>query len=341
MNRVVLVTGGAGYIGSHICKSLVAKGFFPVTYDNLHSGNEAAIQWGPFERGDIRDRERLAKVIQTYKPSAIMHCAALIQVAESIADPAIYYDNNVNGSLALLEEARAHNIQNLVFSSTAAVYGQPESKLLTETSPLDPINPYGRTKLAMENLIRDCAKPYGMNTAILRYFNAAGADPQCDTGTAYKEDSHIIPLLMRVASGDREAIKLFGTDYDTPDGTAIRDYIHVTDIADAHIYALQHISGHQQSLTLNIGTSKGYSVREVIDAAQRITGQAIEVQESERRAGDPAILVADATKATETLGWKPQHSDIETIIRTAWQWRQKQVGYQGGISSNQHNKKAA
>ena len=325
MGRIILVTGGAGYIGSHVCKSLVANQFLPITYDNLCSGNEEAVQCGPFENGDIRDRARLAKVMRTYKPIAIIHCAALIQVAESVASPNAYYDNNVNGSLALIEEARSHKIQNLVFSSTAAVYGQPEDVRLTEASPLNPINPYGRTKLAMENLINDCAAAYGMNTAILRYFNAAGADPERETGTAYKKDSHIIPLLMRVASGDMEAIKLFGTDYNTPDGSAIRDYIHVSDIADAHIRALLYIAGNQESVTLNLGTSKGHSVKEVIDAARRVTGQPIAVEECERREGDPAVLVADAAKAKGTLGWKPQYSDIETIIKTAWQWRQKQI----------------
>lgn len=341
MRRVVLVTGGAGYIGSHVCKALAANGCLPVTYDNLCSGNEPAVQWGPLEEGDIRDRKRLADVIATYKPSAIMHFAALIQVAESVSNPSKYHDNNVNGSLALLEEARAHGIRNLVFSSTAAVYGQPEGTSLTETSPLNPINPYGETKLAMEKMIRECTDSYGMNTAILRYFNAAGADPQCETGTAYKKDTHLIPLLMRVASGDMEAIKLFGTDYDTPDGTAIRDYIHVTDIADAHIRALRHITEHQESLTLNIGTSQGHSVREIIDATRQVTGQPIEVQESERRAGDPATLIANATKAAEILGWKPQYSDIETIIKTAWHWRQKQVGSAAAISSSFQNKRAA
>jgi len=329
VERIILVTGGAGYIGSHVCKALAAQGFLPITYDNLCSGNEEAVKWGPFEEGDIRDRKRLGEVIRTYKPVAIMHFAALIQVADSVENPAVYYDNNIHGSYCLLEEARLHNIRNMVFSSTAAVYGTPETDIIPESSPLKPINPYGQTKLAMENMIRDYAKAYNYNTAILRYFNAAGADPQGELGTAYKKDTHIIPLLMRVASGDMPNIKVFGTDYDTPDGTALRDYIHVTDLADAHIRALRHIMSKEESLTLNIGTTKGQSVQRVLEASRKVTAKPIPSENCDRRAGDPAILVADATRAKEVLDWNPQFSDIETIIETAWQWRQKQRSVNG------------
>lgn len=334
MSRVILVTGGAGYIGSHVCKALARQGFLPVTYDNLCSGNESAVKWGPLEVGDIRDSKRLSEVIRIYKPAAIMHFAALIQVADSVTNPAEYYDNNIHGSYCLLEQARAHGVKNMVFSSTAAVYGTPESDMISEDSPLNPINPYGQTKLAMENMIRDYAQAYDFNTAILRYFNAAGADPQGELGTAYKKDTHIIPLLMRVASGDMSEIKVFGTDYNTADGTAMRDYIHVTDLADAHIKALTHIMSKSESLTLNIGTTSGQSVRNVLDAARKVTGQKIPSTNCDRRAGDPAVLVADATRANEVLAWTPQYSDIESIVKTAWQWRQKQVSATGPWTAN-------
>ena len=320
----ILVTGGAGYIGSHVCKALAVHGYTPVTYDNLCSGNREAVQWGPFEEGDIRDRARLKSVIEQYKPVAVMHFAALIQVAESVQDPAKYYNNNVYGSLCLLEEALAHGIKHMVFSSTAAVYGLPESSPIPEDSKHAPINPYGQTKLAMEKMIEDFSNAYGLKFAILRYFNAAGADPETETGTAYKVDSHIIPLLMRVASGMMPEIKLFGQDYDTKDGTAVRDYIHVTDLAEAHILSLEHILAGKDNLVLNIGTNAGYSVAQVIDVARRVTGIDIPVNKCARRPGDPASLVADATRAQDILKWKPRYSDLDTIVDTAWKWRQQQ-----------------
>lgn len=326
--QTILVTGGAGYIGSHVCKALARHGYLPITYDNLCSGNEEAVKWGPFEEGDIRDRERLRKVIQIYKPAAVMHFAALIQVGESVTDPANYYHNNVFGSMCLLEEMAAQNIKHMVVSSTAAVYGLPENALIPENAPLRPINPYGQTKLMMENMVQDFSRAYGLKHAILRYFNAAGADPDIETGTAYKKDSHIIPLLMRVASDLMPEIKVYGTDYNTPDGTAVRDYIHVTDLAEAHILALKHIMAGKDNLTLNIGTSNGYSVAQVIEAAREVTHQPIATCETERRAGDPPVLVADAKRAQEILNWKPAYSDLPTIIRTAWQWRRHQNGVQ-------------
>jgi len=337
-NRI-LVTGGAGYIGSHVCKALFQKGFLPITYDNLCSGNKEAVQWGPLEQGDIRDRERLSQVIRQYNPSAIMHFAGLIQVGDSVENPEIYYENNVFGSLCLLQEARAHHIKNLVFSSTAAVYGAHEDEPLSESAALTPMSPYGRTKLAMENMIRDFSSAYGLNHAILRYFNAAGADPDTHTGTAYRKDTHLIPLLMRVCAGIKPDIKIFGNDYDTPDGTAIRDYVHVTDLAEAHIRAMRYIMTKDRSLTLNVGTSQGHSVRQVIDTARIIAGHPVPAREDVRRAGDPAILVADAAKIKNVLDWKPLYSDMNSIIETAWKWRQKQSGlsdtealYQDGLS---------
>lgn len=322
--KAILVTGGAGYIGSHVCKALSHEGFIPIAYDNLVTGSPQAIKWGPFEQGDIRDRDRLKCVITQYQPLAIMHFAALIQVGESVADPAQYYENNVYGSFCLLEEAKAQRISAMVFSSTAAVYGMPQQALIDEDHPLQPINPYGHTKLAMENMIRDYASAYGLRYAILRYFNAAGADLEGQLGSAYAVDTHLIPLLMQVASGLRNDIKVFGTDYDTPDGTAIRDFIHVNDLAQAHILALKHLLNEKESITLNLGTSKGHSVKETLELARHLTQRTIPAEVCSRRMGDPSILVANAKRAGALLGWKPVCSDLTTIIDSAWKWRQLQ-----------------
>ena len=323
----IIVTGGAGYIGSHVCKALAKSGFSPITYDNLCSGNEAAVKWGAFERGDIRDKEKLSAVIKKYQPIAIMHFAGLMQIGDSIINPSEFYDNNVIGSYTLLEAAREHGINHMVFSSTASVYGRPKVEYIDETQPLSPINPYGRTKLAMEGMVKDFTSAYGMKHAILRYFNAAGADLDAETGTAYPHDTHLVPLLMQVAAGTLPQINIFGTDYDTPDGTALRDYIHVVDLAQAHVVSLQHIlSDSTESITLNLGANKPHSVREVIDIAKKVTGKTLKTVECERRVGDPAILVADAKLAQKTLNWAPQYSDIDTIIETAWRWKKKQLG---------------
>jgi UDP-arabinose 4-epimerase len=322
MSKNILVTGGAGYIGSHACKALKERGYTPIVYDNLCSGNAWAVKWGPFIEGDIRDREKLSCAIKEHAPLAIMHFAALIQVAESVKDPSLYYNNNVYGSLCLLEEARLHQIRHMVFSSTAAVYGLPDTSPIDEDDEKAPINPYGRTKLITEGMISDYSNAYGLQHAILRYFNAAGADPQSKTGTAYKVDTHIIPLLMRVACGQLDQIKIFGKDYPTPDGTAIRDYIHVTDLAEAHILSLEHILNNKGSITLNLGTSNGFSVSQVVEAARKITGKDIPEIQVERREGDPPILVANSKKAQEVLNWIPKYSDLDTIIQTAWKWKQ-------------------
>ncbi len=326
MSNTVLVTGGAGYIGSHVCKALASKGFNPVSYDNLCSGNKSHVLWGPLEIGDIRDQARLDEVIKLHRPGAIMHFAALIQVGESVRNPLKYYDNNVFGSFCLLNAAREHDIRHLVFSSTAAVYGTPDSGTIAEDHPLRPINPYGHTKLAVENMIRDYAAAYNMNYAILRYFNAAGADISGDIGTAYKVDTHIIPLLMSVASGDIKEIGIFGDNYPSPDGTAVRDYIHVQDLAEAHILALHHIREHNSRLTLNIGTGEGHTVQNVVNMARRVTKHSIPTRSSPRRSGDPHKLVANATQARNLLDWKPLYSDLHTIVSSAWQWQQKKMG---------------
>lgn len=327
MRRNILVTGGAGYIGSHTCKALYEAGFTPVVYDNLSSGNAGAVKWGPLEKGDIRDTFHLGKVLDKYKPAAIMHFAAFIQVGQSVSDPSIYYNNNVHGSWCLLDQAGTHGIRHLVFSSTAAVYGMPETPLISEDHPLAPINPYGNTKLAMENMIRDYGAAYSMSYAILRYFNAAGADPEGELGTAYPKDTHIIPLLMQTATGEREQIDIFGDDYPTPDGTAVRDYIHVSDLATAHVLSLKHILAGQGNLTLNLGTSSGFSVRQVLETSRSVTGQEIRAEDKPRRPGDPAVLVADAGASRRILGWRPTLSTLETIVGTAWDWQQKKKLY--------------
>ena len=326
MSNTVLVTGGAGYIGSHVCKALAVRGFNPVSYDNLCSGNKNHVLWGPLEIGDVRDETRLAEVIKLHRPEAIMHFAALIQVGESIVNPSKYYDNTVFGSFCLLNVARQHNIRQMVFSSTAAVYGIPNSDIISEDHPLRPVNPYGHTKLAMENMIRDYAAAYNLSYAILRYFNAAGADMSGEIGSAYKVDTHIIPLLMSIASGNLKEISIFGTDYPSPDGTAVRDYIHVQDLAEAHILALLHIREHHSRLTLNIGTGEGHTVQEVVNMARRITKHSIPTRSSPRRSGDPHKLVADATQARNLLNWQPLYSDLPTIVSSAWQWQQKKMG---------------
>ncbi|HYD18088.1 MAG TPA: UDP-glucose 4-epimerase GalE [Patescibacteria group bacterium] len=325
MRNIILVTGGAGYIGAHVCKALSRCGYLPVAYDNLCSGNESHVKWGPFEEGDIRDTARLSEVIQRYRPGAIMHFAALIQVGESVSDPAKYYDNNVNGSLSLLQAARAHDIRHLVFSSTAAVYGMPQGEAINENHPLVPINPYGRTKLAMENMIRDFADAYGLKYAILRYFNAAGADVDGELGTAYKVDTHIVPLLMKVAAGEMSEIKVFGTDYASRDGTAIRDYIHVQDLAEAHVLALRRIRERDESLTLNLGTSEGHTVQEVLEKVREVTRRPVPSRATARRPGDPERLVADASRARDVLNWQPRHSDLHTIVSSAWDWHLKKT----------------
>lgn len=322
----VLVTGGAGYIGSHVCKALARAGFQPVVFDNLSCGSLEAVQWGPFLKGDIRDRKALGAAIEQYRPVAIMHFAALIRVGDSVCDPAMFYENNVYGTLCLLEEARKAGIQKMVFSSTAAVYGMPQVDFLDETMPLAPINPYGQTKLAAENMIRDFGRAYGLQYAILRYFNAAGADPDCEIGTAYKKDTHLVPLLMQVAAGHRPSINIYGQDYDTPDGTAVRDFVHVTDLARAHVLALSRIMRTDESVTLNLGTNTGHSVNEMVAMARMVTGHPIPAVMAPRREGDPAVLVADATHAAKLLGWMPLYSDLHTILNTAWQWRRLQSG---------------
>lgn len=316
----VLVTGGAGYIGAHACKALAENGFLPIAYDNLSAGHATRVQFGPLETGDIRDASRLNAVIAAYKPVAIMHFAALISVPDSVQNPQETWDVNTVGSHVLFSAAKTHGIKHIVFSSTAAVYGTPTTVPIAETAPKAPINPYGQSKLAMETMLADFAAAYGITYAALRYFNAAGATPEAGLGYDRAAPFHLIPLALLATLGKRPPLQLFGSDYPTPDGTAVRDYIHVADLSDAHVKALQHLLAGKPSLTLNLGTSHGYSVKEVVETCARVTGHPVPHAMAPRRAGDPAELVADATAAHALLGWNPTRSSLENIIATDWAW---------------------
>ena len=286
---LVLVTGGAGYIGSHACKALARANYLPVTYDNLIYGHEWAVKWGPLERGDILDRSRLDAVIGQYRPGAIMHFAAFAYVGELVTDPGKYYRNNVAGSLNLLEAARDHGIDQFVFSSTCATYGVPEHLPITKATPQQPINPYGATKLMVERMLVDFGAAHGLRSATLRYFNAAGADAQGEIGEDHDPETHLIPLVLDAASGRRENVTIFGTDYETPDGTCVRDYVHVADLADAHVKALEALSAGGPSGVYNLGNGRGFSVREVVEAIERMTGLNVPVTRGDRRAGDRPV----------------------------------------------------
>jgi UDP-arabinose 4-epimerase len=326
MRETVLVTGGAGYIGSHACKALARAGFAPVTLDNMVYGHDWAVQWGPLVRGDILDRAALDKVMATYEPAAVMHFAAFAYVGESVADPGKYYTNNVAGTLSLLEAMRAAGCRSIIFSSTCATYGVPQRLPLTEDHPQQPINPYGWSKLMIEQMLADYAAAYGFRHATLRYFNAAGADPDGQVGEDHAPETHLIPLVLDAAAGRRGHIEVFGTDYDSEDGTAVRDYIHVTDLADAHVLALEALLAENDSLTLNLGTGHGYTVRQVIQAVERVTGLEVPVREGPRRPGDPPVLVADPARAEEVLGWRCGLSALDEVVRTAWQWHRAHHG---------------
>jgi UDP-arabinose 4-epimerase len=328
----VLVTGGAGYIGSHSCKALAAAGLVPVTYDNLSRGHREAVKWGPFEPGDIRDRNQLDAVLRRHAPSAILHCAAVAYVGESMTDPAFYYDNNVTGSLVLLEAARAAAVNCMVFSSSCTVYGVPPAMPVSEDMPYAPISPYGRTKMIVEGMLRDFEAAYGMRSIVLRYFNAAGADPACEIGEDHEPEPHLIPRALMAAAGELPHLEILGADYPTPDGTAIRDYIHVADLADAHVRALSELLAGGASETLNVGTGLGHSVRAIVAAVEHITGKTVPVLIGPRRAGDPAALWAAPGRAQTRLGCKLSHSNLDKIIATAWAWyrRPNRIGVHGG-----------
>ena len=317
----VLVTGGAGYIGSHAVRELLAAGHGVVVYDSLVKGHRGAVPDGvPFVKADIRNAAVLAETFEVFPVDAVMHFAAASEVGESMANPAKYYQDNVAATLSLLDALRKAKIKKIVFSSTAAVYGEPESCPIREDASLKPTNVYGRTKLIIEGMLADFAMAYGFSYVALRYFNAAGALPAGGVGEDHTPESHLIPLILKTALGQREAISVYGTDYPTADGTCIRDYIHVTDLATAHVLALEHLLAGGGPRTYNLGSQKGFSVREVIDKATQVTGVDFPVVEAPRRAGDPAVLVASSAKFQADFPWQPRYSDLDTILRTAWDW---------------------
>ena len=319
----ILVTGGAGYIGSHAVKALGRAGHELCVFDNLSTGHEWAVLSGKLVRGDLEDRAAIDSVLREFRPEAVMHFAAYIQVEESVRAPLKYYRNNVANSLNLLEAVRANGVGRFIYSSTAAVYGIPEHIPVRETAPLLPINPYGMTKVMIERVLADLAAATDFRYVALRYFNVAGADPGGELGQAYKEATHLITRALKTAHGEFAKLYIYGTDYPTPDGTCIRDYIHVDDLAEAHVQALDHLFGTGQSDVMNCGYGSGYSVREVVETAKRVTGIDFPVEETGRRAGDPPALVADSTKLMQATGWKPKFNNLEYIIKTAWEWEKK------------------
>tara|TARA_B100000676_G_scaffold313135_1_gene391676 strand:- start:217 stop:1191 length:975 start_codon:yes stop_codon:yes gene_type:complete len=317
----ILVTGGAGYVGSHACKALDAAGFKPVVYDNLTSGHRDLVRWGPLEEGDILDRGRLDAVIAGHRPAAVLHFAALSIVGDSVSEPERYRRNNVEGSLALLDAMKRGGVPAIVFSSTAAVYGVPAEVPIRESTVTSPINPYGETKLAIEHALARS----GLAWTALRYFNAAGADPDGEVGEHHEPETHLIPIVLDVALGRRSSIAIFGDDYDTPDGTCLRDYIHVSDLALAHVAALHRLQAGASDGLFNLGTGTGTSVREIVDAARSVTGQAIPTQTVARREGDPPVLVCSNAAAERDLGWCPKRG-IDDQIADAWRWHRSRFG---------------
>jgi len=316
----VLVVGGAGYIGSHMVRELLEKGYDPLVFDNLSTGHADAVPEGRLIVGDLADKEHLRQLFSTNRFDAVMHFASFIQVGESVTAPLKYYTNNVANSLNLLSAMNAAEIKLLVFSSTAAVYGTPETVPIREDSPLRPENPYGRSKLMLEEILADCERAWGLHSACLRYFNAAGAHPSGTIGERHNPESHLIPIILQVALGQREFITIYGDDYGTPDGTCIRDYIHVCDLAAAHTLALEQLLRGNGSMLYNLGNGRGYSINEVIDVCRRVTGHPIPAKIGPRREGDPAKLVASSEKMTKELGWKPRFASLDSIVESAWKW---------------------
>ena len=324
----VLVVGGAGYIGSHMVRILERAGHLPIVLDNLCDGHRDSVSGHKLIVGELADRALLDEVLTENRIDAVMHFAAFAKVGESVVDPAKYYVNNVMATLELLEAMRRHEIRKFVFSSTCATYGEPEQVPIRESEPQKPVNPYGFTKLVIERALDDYAQAYGFGFAALRYFNAAGASPEGDIGEDHDPETHLIPIVLQVALGQRDHVTVFGDDYDTPDGTCIRDYIHVDDLGAAHLTALEKLEPGK-GIKLNLGTGNGYSVREVIDACRKISGKEIPEVMGQRRAGDPPRLVADSSAAARELGWTPTYQSVEEVVATAWAWHQSHPnGYQ-------------
>lgn len=320
---MILIVGGAGYIGSHVNKLLDESGYETIVLDNLSYGHEESVKWGTLCKCDIKDIDDIDEIFNKYDIDAVMHFSSFIEVGESVENPEKYYQNNVVNTMNLLKVMLKHDVKKFIFSSTCATYGVPNKIPLTEDHPQNPINPYGWTKLMVERILKDYDTAYGLKSIILRYFNASGADKSGMIGENHNPESHLIPLILDAAIGKREDIKIFGTDYDTPDGTCIRDYIHVTDLADAHIKALEYLKENNQSNEFNLGNGKGFSVREVIDSVKKVTGRDFKVTETQRREGDPAVLIGSAQKAKELLKWDPQYVNIDDIVETAWTWHKK------------------
>lgn len=316
----VLVTGGAGYVGSHACKALARAGYLPVTVDNLSRGRAELVKWGPLIRADLADRAALDLAFAEHRPAAVMHFAAYAFVPESVADPYLYYRNNVAGTLTLLEAARAAGVARFVFSSTCAVYGAVARIPIPETTPTAPVNAYGESKLMIERVLADAGRAYGLAWMALRYFNACGADPDGETGELHDPEPHLIPRALMAASGEIPHLDVFGEDWPTLDGTCVRDYIHVADLARAHVAALRHLENGGAPTALNLGTGAGLSVRQIVEAVERVTGRALPLRKGPRRPGDPPALVADPSRARAELGFAPELSDIDTVVRTAWRW---------------------
>lgn len=317
----ILVIGGAGYIGSHMVRMLAKQGYNPVVFDNLSKGHREAVANYPFELGDLGDKARLTEVFKKYGIEAVMHFAAFAEVGESVKEPSKYYHNNVAKVLDLLDALVENDIQYFVFSSTAATFGEPIRPKIDESHPQNPINPYGNTKLMVEKILADFDTAYGLKATALRYFNASGADDSGEIGESHNPETHLIPIVLQAAAGKRASIKMFGTDYPTPDGTCVRDYVHVNDLARAHILALEKMFKDNVSERFNLGSGNGFSVAEIVKEAKRITGIDFTVEKAPRRDGDPAVLVADSAKAERILGWKPQYN-LTRIIETAWNWEQ-------------------
>jgi len=316
----VLVTGGAGYIGSHACKELARAGHVPVTIDNLVYGHRSAVRWGPFVRGDLADGPLVRRVLREHRIKAVMHFAAYAYVGESMQEPGKYFENNFCNSVTLLEAMRAEGVEILVFSSTCATYGNPRTVPIREDHPQQPVNPYGESKLFVERMLERFGAAHGLRYAALRYFNAAGADADGELGEDHDPETHLIPLVIEAAQGRRPHVSIFGTDYPTRDGTAVRDYVHVTDLARAHVSALRRLQIGGECMRLNLGTGQGHSVREVIRMVEDVGGRMVPVKEAPRRPGDPPELVAASSQAGDMLDWSPRHSDLRNIIETAWRW---------------------
>lgn len=322
MKPHVLVTGGAGYIGSHACKALSRAGYVPVCFDNFSTGWKEAVKFGPLEEGDLADRARLDEVFAKYQPIAVMHFAALSLVGESMQNPSKYWRTNVNCALNLIETAVEADCKNFVFSSTCATYGDQDGVVLDEDTEQRPINAYGGSKRAIEDMLRDFGASHGLNSVIFRYFNVAGADPDAELGEQHVPETHLIPLMLDAIAGKRPALTVFGSDYPTRDGTCIRDYVHVSDLVDAHVLGLKWLESGKPSRVFCLGSGNGFSVREVIDASRTVTNRDVPIVEGERRAGDAACLVSGSKRALEELGWQPQCSDLSVMIGDAWRWHQ-------------------